>query len=74
MNCLYEIMGVCLAKASGQGAMTYFGFAEFIGAFALLAIVFTIADVQYRFRISVSPFPLPKITAANQRNSHLVQV
>lgn len=62
MNCLYEIMGLCLTQASGQDAMTYFGFAEFIGAFALLAIVFTIADVQYLFRISISPLPLPKIT------------
>lgn len=28
----------------------------------MLAIVFTIADVQYRFRVSVSPLPMPKIT------------
>lgn len=62
MDCSYEIIGICLTKASGQDSTTFFGFAEFIGAFALLAIVFTIADVQYRFRVSVSPVPLPKIT------------
>lgn len=62
MDCLYEYFGICLTQASGQANAGFFGFAEFIGAFALLAIVFTIADVQYRFRISVSPLPLPKIT------------
>ncbi|MBD3668024.1 MAG: hypothetical protein HUJ16_08700 [Kangiella sp.] len=62
MDCLYEGYGICLIKASGKIELNFFGFAEFIGAFALLAIVFTIADVQYRFRISISPLPLSKIT------------
>ena len=62
MDCSHVIIGLCLAHASGQAGTAFFGFAEFIGAFALLAIVFTIADVQYRFRVSVSPLPLPKIT------------
>ncbi|MDN7138597.1 hypothetical protein J6J34_10275 [Pseudidiomarina sp. 1ASP75-14] len=62
MDCSYEIIGMCLIRATGQTGTDFFGFAEFIGAFALLAIVFTIADVQYRFRVSVSPLPLPKIT------------
>lgn len=62
MNCLNTYLDLCIIKASGNVDASYFGFAEFIGAFALLAIVFTIADVQYRFRISVSPLPLPKIT------------
>ena len=62
MDCSYEIIGMCLTRATGQAGTAFFGFAEFIGAFALLAIVFTIADVQYRFRVSVSPLPLSKIT------------
>jgi len=62
MDCSYEIIGVCLTHATGQEGTAFVGFAEFIGAFALLAIVFTIADVQYRFRVSVSPVPLPRIT------------
>jgi len=62
MNCLYDYFGICLTPASGQANVGFFGFAEFIGAFALLAIVFTIADAQYRFRISISPLPLPRIT------------
>ncbi len=60
MECSQAIL--CLTVASSNGSASFFGFAEFIGAFALLAIVFTIADVQYRFRISVAPIPLPKIT------------
>ena len=62
MNCVYNCFGLCLIPASGQANAGFFGFAEFIGAFALLAIVFTIADVQYRFRIRVTPLPLPRIT------------
>lgn len=62
MNCSYKIIGICLTHATGQAGTAFFSFAEFIGAFALLAIVFTIADVQYRFRVSVSPLPLPRIT------------
>lgn len=62
MDCLHTYFDICLTPALGQPNAGFFGFAEFIGAFALLAIVFTIADVQYRFRISVSPLPLPKIT------------
>jgi hypothetical protein len=62
MDCSHDILGLCLVSASDPAGSTFFGFAEFIGAFALLAIVFTIADEQYRFRISVSPIPLPRIT------------
>jgi hypothetical protein len=60
MECSQAIL--CLTEASSNGSASFFGFAEFIGVFALLVIVFTIADVQYRFRISVAPIPLPKIT------------
>lgn len=59
MDCLYAL---CLTSASGSADTKFFGFAEFIGAFALLAIVFTIADDQYRFRIRVAPIPLPSVT------------
>lgn len=62
MDCINDFFWLCLVPASGQVNAGFFGFSEFVGAFALLAIVFTIADVQYRFRVSVSPIPLPKIT------------
>lgn len=32
-----------------------FGFAEFLAAVALLVVVYTIADVRYKFRIAISP-------------------
>lgn len=62
MACAKELFGLCLIEAVGHPGDAFFGFAEFVGAFALLAIVFTIANVQYQFRISVSPIPLHKLT------------
>lgn len=62
MSCLSHFLGVCVVSASSGGGADFFGFAEFIGAFALLAIVFTIADIQYRFRVSVAPLALPVTT------------
>ncbi|HAT1976813.1 hypothetical protein SCZ71_15310 [Legionella pneumophila serogroup 1] len=39
-----------------------FGFAEFISALALLVIVYTVTDIRYKFRVSVAPIPLFRIT------------
>jgi hypothetical protein len=39
-----------------------FGFAEFVQAFALLVVVYTVADVRYRFRIRSAPLPLWLLT------------
>jgi hypothetical protein len=39
-----------------------FEFSEFLSAVALLAVVYTIADVRYKFRIAVTPCPLYGIT------------
>ena len=36
----------------------FFGFATFITALTLIAVVFTISDTRYRFRIAVAPLPL----------------
>ncbi len=49
-------------RASGDPSASIFGFSEFVGAFALLVIVFTIVGVRYRFRISIAPFRLLKTT------------
>lgn len=35
-----------------------FGFAEFLTGLALMVVVWTIADVRYRFRIAIAPLPL----------------
>ncbi len=42
--------------------MPIFGFAEFIGAMALLAIVYTMSDLRYKFRATVAPIPLKALT------------
>jgi len=39
-----------------------FSFKDFITALALLVIIYTISDVRYHFRVSVSPIPLLKIS------------
>ena len=48
----------CFVPASTNLATKIFGFSEFLAAVALLAVVYTIADVRYKFRIAVTPGPL----------------
>jgi hypothetical protein len=43
-------------------APKFFGFPEFLAGLALMALVWTIADVRYRFRVSTAPIPLQAIT------------
>lgn len=40
----------------------FFGFSEFLAGLALMVLAWTIADVRYRFRVSVAPLPLQGIT------------
>lgn len=39
-----------------------FGFSEFLAGLALMVLVWTIADVRYRFRVRTAPLPLQGIT------------
>jgi hypothetical protein len=39
-----------------------FGFTEFVTAFALLVLIYTMSEVQYRFRVATAPLPLWRIT------------
>ncbi len=39
-----------------------FGFAEFIAAFSLLMVLYTITDTRYKFRISIAPTSFEKIS------------
>lgn len=39
-----------------------FGFSEFLASLALLVVVFTVSDFRYKFRISIAPIPLYRIT------------
>lgn len=46
---------LCFAPVGTGPATKIFGFSEFLTAVALLALVYTIADVRYKFRIAVTP-------------------
>lgn len=45
----------CFGPISTNLTTNIFGFSEFLAAVALLAVVYTIADVRYKFRIAVTP-------------------
>ncbi|AIY43006.1 hypothetical protein LT85_3848 [Collimonas arenae] len=46
---------LCFVPLETTPTPKIFGFAEFIAAVALLAVVYTITDVRYKFRIAVTP-------------------
>jgi len=48
---------MCLVTPKKQDGKI-FGFAEFVQAFALLLLVYTLSDTRYRFRLAISPIPL----------------
>lgn len=54
-------IGVCFIPLDGSG-QTFFGFSEFLTGLALMVLAWTIADVRYRFRIQVAPFPLLRMS------------
>ncbi len=52
----------CFEQAKELVTPRIFGFAEFIAALALLVIVYTIIDPRYRFRTSIAPVPIVRLT------------
>jgi len=48
----------CFVPQRTMGEIKIFGFAEFLTAVALLAILYTVVDVRYKFRIAVAPGPI----------------
>jgi hypothetical protein len=62
MQCAQYVFGFCLVPVSGAASL--FGFKDFIAALALLIIIYTVADIRYRFRVAVAPIPLFRITYA----------
>lgn len=52
---------VCLIPLDANGPK-FFGFSEFLAGLALMVLVWTIADVRYRFRVRTAPLPLQGIT------------
>jgi hypothetical protein len=60
-NSICDVLGLCLVSAT-PATNKLFGFAEFVQAFALLVLVYTMADVRYRFRAATAPVPIWAIT------------
>ena len=59
-SCASKIIGVCFVKATAEGKI--FGFAEFVPAFALLILIYTVSDVRHRFRVATAPIPIWRLT------------
>jgi hypothetical protein len=53
-SCDILVLGTCLVIPAEDNVKN-FGFAEFVQAFALLVLIFTVSDVRYRFRLSTAP-------------------
>ncbi len=60
--CEKVLLGICLTSPSLNETAGIFGFAESVTAFALLILVYNATDPLYRFRISVAPLPVFRIT------------
>jgi len=54
----------CFVPLSTSPTNKIFGFSEFLAAVALLVVIYTIADVRYKFRIAVTPGALYAATFA----------
>ena len=56
-----DVLGLCFVPAPSPTSKL-FGFAEFVQAFALLVLIYTMSDVRYRFRAATAPLPIWPIT------------
>jgi hypothetical protein len=62
IQCDFTFLSLCFTPAPADSGFAIFGFAEFLTALALLALVFNSSDFLYQFRLSVAPLPLKRIT------------
>jgi hypothetical protein len=53
---------LCFVRADTSSSPRIFGFSEFTTALALLVLLYTIADVRYKFRLAVTPGALYSVT------------
>lgn len=60
--CILKFFGSCFVQPPEEPFSPFFGFATFITALTLIAVVFTISDTRYRFRIAIAPLPLIPIS------------
>jgi hypothetical protein len=58
----WEVFQTYLVTPTGEQAGGIFGFAEFIQAFAVLVLIYTLSDVRYRFRIAAAWLPVRSLT------------
>lgn len=58
----YCVWFICLEPVNVDAGTKIFGFSEFLTAVALLAILYTIVDVRYKFRIAIAPGALHTTT------------
>jgi hypothetical protein len=60
-ECIRRLLGVCFVVPSeSKGGI--FGFAEFVQAFALLVLIFTVTGSRYQFRVATAPIRLWLLT------------
>lgn len=57
-------LGICFVPPSNAPGSSIFGFSEFVAGLALLAVICTVTDIRYRFRVEVAPLPLFQLTYA----------
>jgi hypothetical protein len=60
-ECFRRLLGMCFViPPESKGGI--FGFAEFVQAFALLVLIFTLSGVRYQFRVATAPIRLWLLT------------
>ncbi|HZE55486.1 MAG TPA: hypothetical protein VE111_19715 [Bradyrhizobium sp.] len=60
-ECFYRLFDLCfVVPPESKGGI--FGFAEFVQAFALLVLIFTVSGVRYQFRVATAPIRLWLLT------------
>src|SRR5579871_5483355 len=59
--CVDHWMKICFARPPAL-PVSVFNFAVFLTALTLMAIVFTITEVSFRFRVATAPIPLVKLS------------
>lgn len=62
MTCEAIAFGICFNRPPSDAGVAIFGFAEFLGALALLVLVYNATDARYRFRVNAAPIPLYSVT------------
>ena len=61
-ECFRSFLGLCFVVPPDSNKGGIFGFAEFVQAFALLVLIFTVSGVRYQFRVATAPIRLWLLT------------